>query len=669
VNLDNNTPTTNSTTTSPPTNSTTTSPPPISTPEPSSTYVILVASNSSVPGCQQNNECYFPSEIRIKIGDNIKWFNSDGVAHTVTSGNPIDGPDGEFGRSLWMTADTYSHEFTTEGQFNYFCTIHPWMTGTVLVGDVDYEPRSPWDGVSGLESNSVTEPEPVSTTPEPEPESQPPITVFTDRTSYSEGNPIKIYGEVRDSLRGFPITLQVISANNTLVTLQEVEVDKYKKYSTILTDTEGPLWQSSGTYTIKTLYGTEFRTAETSFQFTSYYEPIESKQEIQATMNIDIVNDKVLVYGKVNLNATILENGPSIQYIESDGTEGIVSTLSDTFEWNGTDYKSFFLIYNFTGVPEDILFKLWSGSGTKGKVLAYNNATIISNNTVSILNFTETIDVNSTVPISNYTEAIITENYTSTNTASSSSCTYCYIKPVTPNSTTSMNSTSANSIENYINQEIVLPAVIDTKTISKDDSKPVDASNSEVTIPSQISTPSHEQEIERSQLLKQNNQTEQNIVLWSNKSIYEDGEKIRIDGIIPQTIKRSNISIQVYSPSNFNIVNERLHVSDIGIFKIEFDTSDYLWFENGEYMIKLVDGDGKKSQLTVKVIKPIVDITPPQSDLAPIQVNSTNDDNKSIELIVKNNTLHQENSVSNKPIVYLNQVLGIIQNFVGNIFS
>jgi plastocyanin len=320
----------NTSTTSPPTNSTTspllndttTNPSPISTPEPSSTYVILITSNSSTPGCQENNECYFPSEIRIKIGDIIKWFNSDSVAHTVTSGNPADGPDGEFGRSLWMTADTYSYEFTTEGQFNYYCTIHPWMTGTVLVGDVDFEPPSLWDGFSGLEeSDSVNEPEPVATA-EPAAEyyySQPPITVFTDRTSYSEGDPIKIYGEIRDRLRGFPVILEVISANNTIATLEEVEVDKYQKYSIILNNTEGSSWQSSGTYTAKVHYGTEFRTAETSFQFTSYYVPIEPKQEIQATMNINVVNDKVMVYGKVNLNATILENGPSVQYIESDG--------------------------------------------------------------------------------------------------------------------------------------------------------------------------------------------------------------------------------------------------------------------------------------------------------------------------------------------------------------
>jgi plastocyanin len=695
VSTDNNTSTTNSTTSTPtnsttntptnsttntptnsttstPTNSTTTNPPPISTPEPSLTYVILVTSDSSTPGCQENNECYFPSEIRIKIGDIIKWFNSDSVAHTVTSGNPADGPDGEFGRSLWMTADTYSHEFTTEGQFNYYCTIHPWMTGTILVGDVDYEPRSPWDGVSGLESSSLTVPEPV-VIPEPIPEydySQPPIKVFTESTSYSEGNPITIYGEVRDSLRGFPVTLQVISANKTLVTLQEVEVDKYKKYSTTLTNTEGPLWQSSGTYIVKAIYGTEFRTAETSFQFTSYYEPVEPKQEVQATMNIDINNDKVLVYGKVNLNATILENGPTIQYIESEGKEGIISTLSDTFEWNGTDYKTFFWISNFTKVPDDILFKLWSGSGTKGKVLVYNSATIIPYDNVSILNFTESIDANSTALISNYTESVVTETYTSTNTPSSSSCTYCYIKPVITNSTISMNS-SANSIENDINKEIVLTTVIDTKTVSKDDdAKPVAADNSEVPISSLITTPLfNEQELEKFQSLKQNNQTEQNIVLWSDKSIYEDGEKIRIDGIIPQTMKRTNISIQVYSPSNFNIVNERLYVSDIGMFKIEFDTLDYLWFENGAYVIKLVDSDSEKSEFTIKVIEPIANNTLPQLDSVPIHASSTTDNAKSIKLIDENNATQEETSISNEPIVYLNQVLGIIQNFVGNIFS
>jgi hypothetical protein len=541
------------------------------------------------------------------------------------------------------------------------------MTGTVLVGDVDYEPRSPWDGVSGLESNSVADTEPV-VIPEPVPEydyTQPPITIFTDRTSYSEGNPIMIYGEVRDSLRGFPVKLQIISANNTIATSEDVEVDKYKKYSITLKDTEGPYWQSSGTYTAKVLYGTEFRTAKTSFQFASYYEPVEPKKEKQATMNIDVISDQVLVYGKVNLNATILENGPSIQYIESDETTGIVTAVSNTFEWNGTDYKTLFLISNFTKVPDDILFKLWSGNGAKGKVLAYNSTTILPSNTVSILDSTEPISVNSIVSISNYTEPVITENYTSTSTSSSSSCTYCYVKPETTNSTSSMN-TITNPAEDDINQEIVLPAVIDSKIESKDDSKPVIPTNSEVIVSSQVITPPKEQKIEKIQ--KHDNQTEQNIVLWSNKSIYEDGEKIRIEGIIPQTMKRSNISIQVYSPSNFNIVNERLPVSNIGMYKIEFNTLDYLWFENGEYVIKLTINDDETSELIVKVIEDVVDNTLTQSNSTVIQVNSSNDDNKSIELIANNNTAQEEASVSNEPIVYLNQVLETIQDFIGSIF-
>jgi hypothetical protein len=105
------------------------------------------------------------------------------------------------------------------------------------------------------------------------------------------------------------------------------------------------------------------------------------------------------------------------------------------------------------------------------------------------------------------------------------------------------------------------------------------------------------------------------------------------------------------------------------MFKIEFDTLDYLWFENGAYVIKLVDSDSEKSEFTIKVIEPIANNTLPQLDSVPIHANSTTDNAKSIKLIDENNATQEETSISNEPIVYLNQVLGIIQNFVGNIFS
>ncbi|HSB83694.1 MAG TPA: plastocyanin/azurin family copper-binding protein [Nitrosarchaeum sp.] len=72
--------------------------------------------------------------IDIILGDTITWKNADTVQHTVVSGNPNDGPDGIFDSGLIKTGGSFSYKFTKEGKYDYFCSIHPWMTGVVTVG-------------------------------------------------------------------------------------------------------------------------------------------------------------------------------------------------------------------------------------------------------------------------------------------------------------------------------------------------------------------------------------------------------------------------------------------------------------------------------------------------------------------------------------------------------
>ena len=93
-----------------------------------------------------------------------------------------------------------------------------------------------------------------------------PINVSTDKSSYVEGDTVMVSGEVKELLSGFPVTLQVIAANGNLVTVQQLEVGSDKMFSTELS-AGGSLWKSQGTYTIKVLYGTESRTAQTTFEF------------------------------------------------------------------------------------------------------------------------------------------------------------------------------------------------------------------------------------------------------------------------------------------------------------------------------------------------------------------------------------------------------------------
>ena len=88
---------------------------------------------TAVPGCETTNECYIPAVISVNVGDTVEWINSDTAAHTVTSGTPSDGPSGEFDSSLVLADASFAFTFEEAGSYDYFCLVHPWMSGIVQV--------------------------------------------------------------------------------------------------------------------------------------------------------------------------------------------------------------------------------------------------------------------------------------------------------------------------------------------------------------------------------------------------------------------------------------------------------------------------------------------------------------------------------------------------------
>ena len=93
---------------------------------------------SSVPGCEETDEgCFIPSTVTIDVGGEVTWMNDDAAAHTVTSGVLVDGgPDGVFDSGLFSPATSFSHKFEDVGEYPYFCLVHPWMEGLVIVQEV-----------------------------------------------------------------------------------------------------------------------------------------------------------------------------------------------------------------------------------------------------------------------------------------------------------------------------------------------------------------------------------------------------------------------------------------------------------------------------------------------------------------------------------------------------
>ena len=70
---------------------------------------------------------YAPKDITIAPGTKIVWTNRDETPHTVTSN------DKSFASKGLDTDDKFEHTFSSEGDFSYICTVHPFMTGVVHV--------------------------------------------------------------------------------------------------------------------------------------------------------------------------------------------------------------------------------------------------------------------------------------------------------------------------------------------------------------------------------------------------------------------------------------------------------------------------------------------------------------------------------------------------------
>jgi plastocyanin len=81
-----------------------------------------------------NPPYYIPPEITVPSGTTVTWTNKDNTIHTVTEGSPgSTGSTPAFDSSLIAPSQTWDNTFDTAGEFNYYCTLHPFMTGKVTV--------------------------------------------------------------------------------------------------------------------------------------------------------------------------------------------------------------------------------------------------------------------------------------------------------------------------------------------------------------------------------------------------------------------------------------------------------------------------------------------------------------------------------------------------------
>jgi plastocyanin len=97
------------------------------------TVLALQANNLSAPAhavdtiVTIDNFTFEPQRLTVKAGTTVTWVNQDDIPHLVASTTKL------FKSKALDTDDKFSFTFTTPGVYDYFCALHPHMTGTVVV--------------------------------------------------------------------------------------------------------------------------------------------------------------------------------------------------------------------------------------------------------------------------------------------------------------------------------------------------------------------------------------------------------------------------------------------------------------------------------------------------------------------------------------------------------
>jgi plastocyanin len=92
--------------------------------------VLVARAASPAAAISIDNFTFTPQTVTVKAGTTVTWTNKDDIPHGIAATNNA------FPRSKALdTDDSYSFMFTTPGTYQYFCYVHPHMTGTIVVQD------------------------------------------------------------------------------------------------------------------------------------------------------------------------------------------------------------------------------------------------------------------------------------------------------------------------------------------------------------------------------------------------------------------------------------------------------------------------------------------------------------------------------------------------------
>jgi len=123
------------------------------------------AGSSKDAACVAANNCFTPNPLTVTPGTTVTWKNTDTTTHVICSGKISDDQCGSvFEDDSLKKGTTFQFTFANAGTFDYFCSVHPWMTGQVIVAAAGSTPST----TTPTPNATTTTPTPDNTTAVPE---------------------------------------------------------------------------------------------------------------------------------------------------------------------------------------------------------------------------------------------------------------------------------------------------------------------------------------------------------------------------------------------------------------------------------------------------------------------------------------------------------------------
>ena len=256
---------------------------------------IFPVDGSGSRGCEESTGCFTPSTAIVNVGEGVVFTNTDSVAHTFTSGDSTMPETVQvlFDSGLAMAGSTFEWFPTEAGVVPYFCLVHPWATGTIIINEIGQSPLQlpPAD-----------------------------IDVQIDKTIYEEGDIISVSGTVTNVKLGQPVAIIVTNPNGNLASLQQVIVGTDKRFSSEIS-VNNSLINIEGTYTVTVQYGSPNVSDTITFEFKEIALVQHTQSKIPAWVKnnagwwadgqIDddsfiqgiqyLINDRILITNTVNI--------------------------------------------------------------------------------------------------------------------------------------------------------------------------------------------------------------------------------------------------------------------------------------------------------------------------------------------------------------------------------